>query len=342
MTDPGKCWPGGIPDHIRSHPEPIKENIKEEIKGWQLFLEENAVGRADHEHPEELDESFEVTQRRRLVSRWASMAQAERDGYQSRAPVHELRRWWWYPHEKLDGPDLGKNGFSHLYRHTKGAEHKFVVCNAAAGPELSPRDMALWAKQRILCFRLDGDDTTTFGELDDDGVGVAIPNCTNTAEGGSPVEPHEFLRWAYLEGADFFGMAMTSRGTVVFQVRDPILFADREALDTGPMLLCSLENNGQVGFSGRTWAAEALYERGRTHEEDRRNMEEMGILELLESFNRYSVGGAPDVWLDYIERYAPGYLDLEEAGTGIAYGYDHSLFRNNERLEQIPFEDFEL
>ena len=33
-------WPGGIPSHIKCHPEPIPaEAWAEEVKGWLLFLD---------------------------------------------------------------------------------------------------------------------------------------------------------------------------------------------------------------------------------------------------------------------------------------------------------------
>ncbi|KAK8074283.1 hypothetical protein PG994_005182 [Apiospora phragmitis] len=64
---------------------------------------------------------------------------------------------------------------------------------------------------------------------------------------------------------------------------------------------------------------------------------EKGILDFLDEFGRY-VGGSPDMWLDLIERFAPGYLDLEEESNGMAYGYDHSRFWTKEQLEQLPLE----
>jgi hypothetical protein len=39
MAEPARYWPGGIPENVRFHPEPIIGPLKEEIKGWQLFLE---------------------------------------------------------------------------------------------------------------------------------------------------------------------------------------------------------------------------------------------------------------------------------------------------------------
>jgi hypothetical protein len=38
MTDPARYWPGGVPDEVRFHPQPIRGSLKQEIKGWQLFL----------------------------------------------------------------------------------------------------------------------------------------------------------------------------------------------------------------------------------------------------------------------------------------------------------------
>ena len=35
-----KYWPGGIPAHIQTHPEPIDLSVvEEEVRGWQLFVE---------------------------------------------------------------------------------------------------------------------------------------------------------------------------------------------------------------------------------------------------------------------------------------------------------------
>lgn len=43
-----------------------------------------------------------------------------------------------------------------------------------------------------------------------------------------------------------------------------------------------------------------------------------------------------------VKGYAPGYLDCEEAGGGMAYGYDDARLRTDEELEGLPFEDDEL
>lgn len=68
---------------------------------------------------------------------------------------------------------------------------------------------------------------------------------------------------------------------------------------------------------------------------------EQPILDILEDCKPFLHGGI-DEWMDDIERYAPGYLEMEEAGDGMAPDYDHSKFRNSEELEGIPREDLEI
>ncbi|KAK8052494.1 hypothetical protein PG993_003879 [Apiospora rasikravindrae] len=365
MTDPAKYWPGGIPDDICCHPEPFEGDLGEEIKGWQLFLEETATGR-NEVNDKEVDDTFEVMQRRRLVCQWARMTQDERDTYQSRAPIRQPL--WWYPSEKLADPSIVTEvNPSHVYGHDKDAEDKSVVCITATAsaasaaeegsPPLSRRDAALWAKQRILCYRLDARaayDTIFVTVTDDHAVGVAVPNAAS-GDSTKTVTPYDFLRWCHVEAADFDRMVMTSRGTVLFiSDRPGVLFVDREALDSGPALLCALENNGAVSLSHRVWpltlkgrwwpdehSAEAILAEsslvstlGMVKRQVLTNMEK-GILDFLDEFGRFT-GGSPDLWQGLIERFAPGYLELEHEGHGMAYGYDHSRFRNQKQIEQLP------
>lgn len=143
--------------------------------------------------------------------------------------------------------------------HDKGAENASIVCIAATAvtaavaeersPSLSPRDAAVWAKQRILGYSLGaqrvGENFLAL-ESEQHGVGVAVPNAASGDY--ATVTPHKFLRWCHLEAADFGSMAMSPRGTVIFLSDNPsILFVDREALDTGPAL-CS------VSISRRVWS----------------------------------------------------------------------------------------
>ena len=69
------------------------------------------------------------------------------------------------------------------------------------------------------------------------------------------------------------------------------------------------------------------------------NMEQP-ILDILEDCKPYLAGGI-DEWMDDIERIAPGYLDMEEAGNGMAPDYALSNFRDEKQLASIPREDFD-
>jgi hypothetical protein len=55
---------------------------------------------------------------------------------------------------------------------------------------------------------------------------------------------------------------------------------------------------------------------------------EKPILEILEAKAEFFDGGSRgvDQWREDIESYAPGYLEMEEAGNGMAPYYDHGDF----------------
>jgi len=63
------------------------------------------------------------------------------------------------------------------------------------------------------------------------------------------------------------------------------------------------------------------------------------ILDILESKAPYLNNADIDLWMEAIERCAPGYLEMEEAGNGMAPDYDHANFRSDEELEQMPWSD---
>lgn len=159
------------------------------------------------------------------------MRQAERDAYQSRAPIRPAHSW--YP-KQLKSP--------------RGTEAiRFVNCTASW--DSGARNRALWTKLRIMLYCLDGDGGTLFGE-EDSKIGFPAPNPADSR----PLTPQDFLKWCYLESADFDHMAMTNTGTVVcHDWQHIVLFADQEALETGLMILCHIENNGQVMCQGRVW-----------------------------------------------------------------------------------------
>lgn len=67
---------------------------------------------------------------------------------------------------------------------------------------------------------------------------------------------------------------------------------------------------------------------------------EQPILDILEDCKPYLDGGI-DEWMDDIERYAPGYLAMEEVGNGQAPDYDCSNLRGEEELSAIPRQEFD-
>ncbi|KAK6070441.1 hypothetical protein SCUP234_09807 [Seiridium cupressi] len=219
MADPAKYWPGGIPVHVRCHDEPIEEGLDEECKGWQLFLEENVEARESGND----DADFEVNQRRKLVERWAAFEQTERDAYQDRAPNRGQDGW--YP--------------AALKGDRRREEKDYGFCNLLVPQPLSPRNRALWAKMRIMMYRLDG-----LGEgpsIGDANKGSGIYTIEPNAAGPSLVTPKDFYKWLWVEAALFNHMAMTSQSTVIFHSWGPDkFFADQEALDTGRLLLWPL------------------------------------------------------------------------------------------------------
>ncbi|KAI1344210.1 hypothetical protein F5Y15DRAFT_365855 [Xylariaceae sp. FL0016] len=324
MTDPARYWPGGIPACIQFHPEPILSAYENHAKAWQLFLQENAVA-----PPAQCrDENFEVNQRRKLMERWATLSQDARDTYDGRAPKRKAN---WYP-EELKG---------NMRRNLTNSD----FCNCVVEYPLSPRNWALWTKMRILLYHLEGEDGPQFD------TAVLEPNAAIEPR---VVTPDSFFMFEYAEAARFDCLAMTRQGTIfLHQSISTCLFVDQEALETGRLLLCDIENNGSVVASGRGWPiythhvycmvmglgkpVTSLVENGcfgDEYEDIALDMEK-SILDILEDMKPGLQGGI-DEWIDDIERYAPGYLDMEEALGGMVTDYDHENFRSMQQLIDIP------
>jgi hypothetical protein len=58
---------------------------------------------------------------------------------------------------------------------------------------------------------------------------------------------------------------------------------------------------------------------------------EQPILDIPED-TKPTFDGGIDEWMNDLERYAPGYLDMEEENNGMVTKYDHSRFRTDEEL----------
>jgi hypothetical protein len=62
---------------------------------------------------------------------------------------------------------------------------------------------------------------------------------------------------------------------------------------------------------------------------------EQPILDILED-TKPAVQGEIDEWMEDIERYAPGYFEMEEESNGMVSEYDHANFRTEEELSKTP------
>lgn len=73
-------WPGGIPRELKPHPKAdlSQDELREEIKGWLLFVQESWLPR-DQANISDNDKEYELRQRRALVQQWASESQDFRD-----------------------------------------------------------------------------------------------------------------------------------------------------------------------------------------------------------------------------------------------------------------------
>ncbi|KAF3761918.1 hypothetical protein M406DRAFT_74842 [Cryphonectria parasitica EP155] len=341
IRDNPPYWPGGVPQQVQCHPSPVSDDqLQSEIQGWLQFLEESAVTRPAGHPP---DDQFELQQRRDLMLRWIAMTQQERDAYYVKS---QPRKRWKPPPACFKAPAWEDD--------TLVTE---LTVNCLAPQPMSARNRAMWTKIRILLYHFDGED----GPVIDDGkAAVCIPNPA-LGPGSSLTTMQAFLMWRYVENANFKRMAMTSTGTVVFPSyggRGPLLLADQQALDTGLLLLCECANNGLMEAHARVrpdemyelWnlidpyvlnksIAELVTMRGGSESDGALNMEQP-ILDILEKCMSELRGGI-DEWMDDIERYAPGYLDMEAAGNGQAPDYDCTKLRGSDELAEIPREEFD-
>ncbi|KAK8097527.1 hypothetical protein PG984_016666 [Apiospora sp. TS-2023a] len=116
-----------------------------------------------------------------------------------------LGREVWYPREILEDHRYASDDEWQRPSAEKEAQNWFCLCTAPY--PLSLRHQAIWTKLRILCYDLNGWDRTLFGNHDEQGAGLLVPN----AAGPNPVAtPEEYMRWWHLEAADLEKMAMTS------------------------------------------------------------------------------------------------------------------------------------
>ncbi|KAF8855041.1 hypothetical protein BDZ45DRAFT_22222 [Acephala macrosclerotiorum] len=325
-------WPGGIPAYVQVDETPIPYDDIEGLSiGWRLFIKEQWVPIPPTEQDPLKVRRALVQKRRALVAEWTQAPQSLRDDYQSRAASNPIK--WNYQ-------DL-KEFVS------KGEQNDGNSWYCCIAPLDTPHNRVLWAKLHILSHNLRHDNPEG---IDRPGIISASPHSPL-----SLLETKDFMRTTTLEPADFMNMAMTVHGTVVFRFHKTIL-ADQQSLDAGLLLLTEFKSNGDVGMSMRFSVLEfedvynQLVGMGRsvwwmrhfygfdgppagTWKEDEVPVagKEINltppILEILKSIaetTTYFEGRSEEKWRELLEKIAPEYLELEEAGN--PEDYDHSRF----------------
>ncbi|PSR74967.1 hypothetical protein BD289DRAFT_487282 [Coniella lustricola] len=280
-------WPGGIPPEIQCHAAPIpSDEVDDEITGWQRFLEENAIPRPPDQPSN--NGSYELDRRRALMLQWATMRPEQRLTYHTSssptsAPAtttsatRNSRKKTWTPPGAYfvtgaDGP----------YNEPTLVTPRALNC--IAPQRMTARQRAAWVKLRILLYKFDGSDDGPLlmegdasvcvpnpalgerarivvprgaGEADklDKPTSITTTSSSTSGQSQNNDKTESFLAWRFIESADFHRLAMTRSGTVIFPPwfdRGPLLLADEKTLETGLLLLCELENNGQMGTEAAT------------------------------------------------------------------------------------------
>ncbi|KAJ5663844.1 hypothetical protein N7507_004575 [Penicillium longicatenatum] len=211
-------WSGGIPTCIQPHPKPdlSDDEIKEEVKGWLLFVKENWVSAANAGAPS--DAEYERKHRRQLVEKWASATQEFRDSHQSRAPVGlpgtEGSR---SRGEQIEGLRYPAEALERIYDTLQPDNTSGLICIAPVD-EKHPENRAHILSEAIL----------------------------NPATTKDP-SVEDFLPWADLETANFLSIYLTHTGTVIYFGRlGTYMLVDELGLQTGRLTFVEYEINGTV------------------------------------------------------------------------------------------------
>ncbi|GFG15823.1 hypothetical protein IFM61392_09179 [Aspergillus lentulus] len=202
---------GGIPCSIKPHPEDdlSLDQMKEEVKGWLLFVQENWVRRSEADIAED-NGDYELRQRRKLVEQWASATQEFRDSFHDRAPIvlpgtesdSEVLKGLRYPAEALE----------RINDTQQPCDMGGIISLVPVDPT-NPINRARWMKFVILLY----------------GYGMEITHCLQTrympseavqspatVRGNGNLSHEDFLAWLYLETTLFSSLYLTRTGTILY------------------------------------------------------------------------------------------------------------------------------
>ncbi|KAF8862270.1 hypothetical protein BDZ45DRAFT_799379 [Acephala macrosclerotiorum] len=345
---PFSDWPGGIPDYIKFDEAPIPyDDIDSLTNGWRYFIKEKWLPRPTSKPTDTLGQlsslsllptsdqnpSYEVQQRRSLVTEWAQAPQSFRDHYQTLA-ASTPTKW------------ESRSFRSELCGYVPNDDQAKFDWYTCIAPLDTPHNRALWTKLRILSYDISNGDMIQ---------GIVTPSLVSQSPHSTrpSLELTDICKLWAVENADFVNMAMTAHGTVVFQGRNEWVIVDQKSLETGMLLYIGFESNGSPWKKLRITVLELnniwawKYGLGKGVQEMRhsygydKNWEDVDegkagdeinmtrpILHLLQDFSAmthsYFDGRSEEQWRKLVEKIAPGYLALEEAGK--SEDYDHSRF----------------
>ncbi|KAL4873357.1 hypothetical protein BDV12DRAFT_192343 [Aspergillus spectabilis] len=168
MSRPVQHWPGGVPLCLHPHPEQYLslDRLKEEAKGWLLFVQESWVPRAragisdDDDDDDDNNREYELHHRRSLLEQWTSATQEFRDSFQNRAPIGlpgtEGKRSRSEPAEGLRYP---AEAMERIHDTTQSYHTQSVISLAPVDKTSSSSPVNLnrvrWVKFCILLYRYD-------------------------------------------------------------------------------------------------------------------------------------------------------------------------------------------
>ncbi|EEA19152.1 hypothetical protein PMAA_014130 [Talaromyces marneffei ATCC 18224] len=313
-------WPGGIPTSIQPHSEAdlSLDQIKQEVKGWLLFVQENWVSAANAGAPSDGD--HELTHRRQLVETWASATQEFRDAYQSRAPLGlpgtEGPRF----NEPSEGLRYPAEALERLYDTLQPIDLGSLI-SIAPVDEAHAANRARWVKFVILLYNYDIE--TGHCLLGNHMPSEAIFNPATTTD----FSVENFLPWHDLETANF---------------RGPYMLADEHGLKTGRLTLVEYEMNGTVkeslhirpfnmqmpylrAFEDGAGFDDISHAQGAYRYQNSPLDMDLPIIDILcqaKEANQLPTSMAicdREQWTSDVELYAPGYLALEAQGRGGEY-----------------------
>ncbi|KAJ5924579.1 hypothetical protein N7466_008766 [Penicillium verhagenii] len=230
-------WPGGIPSSIKPHPETDLswDQIKEEVKGWLLFVQVSAAA------VNNCVDDYELHQRRQLVEKWASATQEMRDSYQSRAPIGLPGTEGPDKRGPIEGLRYPAEALEHIYD-TLQPEDVCGLVSLVPIDEAHAANRARWVKFAIMLY--DYDIETGHCLLDNYMPSKAATLNPATIATNSSIEA--YLPWKNLETANFLNL--TQNGTVLYLRGNngPHMLVDEEGLKTGRLSMVKYEINGTV------------------------------------------------------------------------------------------------